>query len=186
MKKVILFALFAMLLFGGIQAYAKPAKAKKILVVYYSWSGNTRTMANQIHAVVGGDIAQIIPAKAYSNDYNTVVAQAKKEIKSNVHPAIKPMSVNPQDYDVIFVGTPNWWGTMAPPVATFLATHNLAGKVVIPFATNGGGGMQNCTTDIKKMCPHSTVLSGKSIYGRDVSTSASAVRSWLKGIAQLK
>ena len=105
-----------------------PAQKKgideKILVVYFSHSGNTRTVAEQITRSTGADLFEIQPQEAYPTDYHSVVDQAKKEINTNHRPALKNDVQDFDKYDIIFVGSPNWWSTIAPPVATFLERHD--------------------------------------------------------------
>jgi flavodoxin len=150
------------------QAAAVPSKGgektlsnsqnKKALVVYYSYTGNTRALAEQIRQSVDGDIFEIQPATPYSSDYDTVVNQGKKEVESGYKPPLKRKVDNLSSYEVIFVGTPIWWYTIAPPVATFLAESDLAGKTIIPFCTHGGYGAGHSLEDIKKLAPKSQVL----------------------------
>lgn len=153
---------------------------KKILVVYYSHSGNTRKLAKLIEQETGGTLCELLPEKAYPGDYNTVVEQAKKEIQAGFRPALKTEVKDFAAYDKVFVGTPNWWSTIAPPVATFLENYDLSEKNVAPFCTHGGGGAGHIEATIKKLCPNSTVLSALSVYG-DTAKSAQ-VESWLKKI----
>jgi len=144
-------------------------KTKKILVAYYSWSGNTREIASQIQKATGGDIVEIQPVVPYSSDYDTVTKQAKQEIESGYKPALKTKIDNINSYDVVFIGSPIWWGTIAPPVATFLSEYDLSGKTVVPFVTHGGGGQGRSFDDIAKLCPQSTILNGIDVFGRDTN-----------------
>lgn len=154
--------------------------SKKILVVYYSHSGNTRKLAKLIEQETGGTVCELLPEKAYPSDYNTVVEQAKKEILACFHPALKTEVKDLAFYDTVFVGTPNWWSTIAPPVATFLEGYDLSGKNVAPFCTHGGGGSGHIEATIKKLCPDSILLSILSVYG-DTAKGAQ-VGFWLKKI----
>ena len=101
----------------------------KALVVYYSWGGNTRVVAEKIKTQLGADIVEIVPETAYPTDYSECVAQARKETKADFRPAIKTKVENMKDYDVILVGTPNWCSTIAPPLATFLMENNFEGNI---------------------------------------------------------
>ena len=155
----------------------------KILVVYYSWSsnGNTRYMAQQIQDATGADIFEIIPVLAYPSDYNACVEQAKIEINSKHKPDIKGTVENFDAYDIIIVGSPNWWSTIAPPVATFLTNYDFEGKTIMPFMTHGGTRMGNAVNDIQELCPNATVTNGLPIQGesvRDEST-PSDIAKWL-------
>ena len=112
--------------------------AKK-LVVYYSWSnGNTKRIAEKLAEELGADIRQIDTAEPYKGSYDAVVDQGQEEVNRGYKPEIRPLDVDIKDYDVIAVGTPTWWYTMAPAVLTFLSSHDWSGKKVIPFMTNGG------------------------------------------------
>ena len=125
---------------------------KKILVAYYSWSGNTKEVAEAIHEKVGGDIYRIETEQTYPEEYRATTAQAKREINEGFRPTLKGKVNNISQYDIIFLGSPNWWGTIAPAVSTFLADNNLSGKTIIPFITHGGGGEQNTITDLTAQC----------------------------------
>jgi flavodoxin len=155
---------------------------KKILIAYFSRTGNTREMARQIQKATGGDIFEIIPLKPYPEAYQEVVAQAKKEIKAGFKPELKTKIKDINKYDIIFVGSPNWFSTIAPPVTAFLAAYDLSGKTVIPFVTHGGGGMANCEADVKKLCPKSTFLKGQAVNGRLVKNAQDKISEWLREI----
>ena len=112
---------------------------KKMLVVYYSWSnGNTKRIAEKLADEAGADLARIETVTPYQGSYNDVVSQGHREVQKGYMPEIKPLNADIDDYDVIAVGTPTWWYTMAPAVHTFLHSQNWKGKTVIPFMTNGG------------------------------------------------
>lgn len=112
---------------------------KKLLIVYYLWSnGNTERIAKKLQSIAGGDLLKIDTAVPYSGSYDDVVDQGQREVNQGYEPELKPLNVNPADYDVIAVGTPTWWYTMAPAVKTFLHKNTFAGKTVVPFMTNGG------------------------------------------------
>ena len=91
-------------------------------------------------AQTGADLLEIIPETPYSENYNTVVDQAKDEIRHGYHPTIKKDNVDLNSYDTVYLGSPIWWGTMAPPVMNFLSENDLDGKTILPFTTHGGGG----------------------------------------------
>ena len=111
----------------------------RMLVVYYSWSnGNTKRIAEQLAKEKHADLARIETVIPYPKDYNTTVDQGQREVEQGVEPQIRPLEKNVADYDVIAVGTPTWWYTMAPAVRTFLKENDFSGKTVIPFMTNGG------------------------------------------------
>jgi flavodoxin len=112
---------------------------KKMLVVYYSWSnGNTKRIAEKLADAAKADLVRIETKKPYEGSYNDVVSQGQREVQKGFMPKIQPLNADIDDYDVIAVGTPTWWYTMAPAVHTFLHSQSWKGKTVIPFMTNGG------------------------------------------------
>ena len=110
----------------------------KKLLVYYSYSGNTKKIADMIQEKIDCDVAVLDPVIPYSDDYQTVVDQAEEDIMSNFKPEIKPLNIDINNYDTIILGTPVWWYTYASPVRTFLNKYDLHEKNVIAFATNAG------------------------------------------------
>ena len=152
----------------------------KVLTVYYSHSGNTRECAKLIHQQAGGDIVEIIPVEPYPEDYDTVVDQAKRELQSGYKPALRNKVDNVESYDVILVGSPNWWNTVAPPVMTFLAAYDLSGKAIAPFITHEGTGLGRSAGDIAKLCPGATVLEGLAVRGGRVKGAEQEAAEWLR------
>jgi flavodoxin len=159
---------------------------KHILVAYFSYSGNTKVIAGKIHENVGGDIFEIKTVDPYPTDYNAVVDQAKKEQEQNYRPKLATKVDNINSYDVIFVGYPNWWGTMPMPVFSFLEQYNLSGKTIVPFCTNEGSGLGKSVDDIKKTCPQSTILEGLEVRGTKVNDANEDVSDWLRKIGMTK
>lgn len=155
---------------------------RKILIAYYSHSTNTKKIATMIQHKVGGTLCEIQPEVEYPIVYHAVVEQAKQEIQMGFYPAIKSKIENIEAYDTIFIGSPNWWSTVAPPIATFLKEHDLSGKVVIPFCTHGGGGTGSIERDIAKLCPKSTMRSVFSIYGDGGRDAEVHISKWLEKI----
>ena len=158
----------------------------KVLIAYYSWSGNTRVAAEQIRKITGGTLFEIKTAKPYPAEYDACVEQAKKECRSGFCPELASKAGDLAKYDVIFLGTPNWWSTMAPPVRTFLTTENLSGKTVIPFVTHGGGGMADCERDMRKISPKAWFVKGGAFSGSGIRSAEAAVKAWINQIATLQ
>lgn len=152
----------------------------KILIVYYTRTGNTENFANQIKKLVGGDLFRIETVDEYPPSYQEVLKVSKVEIDNKYKPPIKNLVENMDEYDIVFVGTPNWYSTMAPPVATFLSMHDLSEKTIIPFATHGGGGEARCLTDIREMSSQATVLEGIAFYGSQDETASNRILVWLR------
>ena len=155
---------------------------KKVLIVYFSWSGNTHTVAEYIHNTAGGTMARIIPENDYASDYDTVVDVAKQEKKDNVRPKFKDLGVNPEEYDVIFIGYPIWWYTLPMIMYTFFDTYDLSGKTIIPFNTHEGSDDSGTYKTIQELEPNATVLDGLAIRGNEVSTAEEQVKEWLSGL----
>ena len=153
--------------------------AGQVLIAYFSRSGNTRRIAKLIHQHVGGTLHEIQPEEPYPDSYHTTVDQAKKEIQAGYRPALQSTLDHVESYDIVFIGSPNWWDTIAPPVATFLSENDLSGKTIVPFCTHGGGGLGRIGQDIARLCPQSTVLSAFEIYGSGGASAQSRVSAWL-------
>lgn len=168
---------------GGSSGQPSSVGTSKILVAYFSQTGHTRTLANQIHDQAGGDLFEIVPSKAYTSDYNALTSQAQQEKNENYKPPLKTKVENIASYNVIFVGTPIWWGSISSPVRTFLSDYDFSGKTVIPFDTNEGSSMGSIVSDIKKLCPKATVQeNGLAVRDSDVDNSKNTVADWLKKI----
>lgn len=183
MKKTILTILIFILAAGFAFALTKGGLMdnKKVLVAYFSWSGNTKAIAEKLHQQVGGDIFEITPLTPYPNDYNeTAYGIAKEQHDKKIHPPIKNKDIS--SYDVIFVGTPAWWYTMAPPVMTFLEENNFEGKTIIPFITHGGGGKYNIANDMEQIAKGSKVLTPFVVYERGNSATEKELSDWLNNL----
>ena len=128
---------------------------KKILVVYFSHSGNTREIARQVQEATGADVFEIVPVDPYPTDYDAVVDQAKHELRTEYRPILKSNGPDLKAFDAIFVGSPNWWSTIAPPVMTWLSAHDLSGKTIVPFITHEGSRQAKSVQDVKRLriCP---------------------------------
>lgn len=168
-------------------ASSTPTEAEaKSLVVYFSWSGNTKNVANSIQSQTDSDIFEIIPATPYSDDYDTVVDLAQEEQRNDARPAISGEIENLEQYDVIYVGFPNWWGDMPMILYTFFDTYDLSGKTVALFCTSGGSGLSNTVNEVKSLEPGATVTAGLHIGSGSSSNPDNAVSEWLNDIGLAK
>lgn len=158
---------------------------KKILVTYFSRTGNTREIAMQIKSLTGGDIFEIRAVNLYPSDYEETKKVAMQELNSGYKPPLKN-KINIKPYDVIFIGYPIWWGTFPAPVRTFLSENDFSGKTIVPFCTHLGSGLGISIKDIRKLCPESTLLEGISVWGNDTKNSHSRISQWLKKINIIK
>lgn len=159
----------------------------KNLVVYYSWSnGNTKRIAEKLGQAIGADIVRIETVQPYSGSYDDVVSQGQREVNKGYKPQMQPLDVDINDYDVIAIGTPTWWYTMAPAVLTFLESEDWSGKTVIPFMTNGGW-PGHVIEDIKKCCRGARFLPAMEIKfdstgGDRLETPEKQIDAWIEEI----
>lgn len=156
------------------------------LVVYFSWFGNTRNVAEAIQTQTGSDLFEIVPKTPYSTDYDTVVNDAKVEQQNNARPEIAGGVENIEDYDTVYVGFPNWWGDMPMILYTFFDTYDISGKMVAPFCTSGGSGLSNTVNEVKALEPNATVTEGLHIGSGASGDPDSAVAQWLEKIGTLQ
>lgn len=160
----------------------EPSGDKKVLVVYFSHTGNTRTIAGYIHETVKSDLVEIETVDTYTDDYDTLLAQIREEVASEYCPPLTTKIGNISSYDVIFIGYPIWVETAAPPVRSFLTTHDLSGKTVVPFCTSGTSSAEASYRLVRSLCPQSTVLEGIQIRRGTYDTAYERVIAWLQKI----
>lgn len=164
--------------------------SKKTLVVYYSWScGNTEKIAEQLADACDADIARIETVVPYPEDYQETVDQGQREVNAGFMPEIENLEYNPADYDVIVIGTPTWWYTMAPAVKTFIAENDFSGKPVVALSTNGSW-PGNVTADIEDACAGASFgpaleVQFDSTGGDRQETPQSQVDAWIEQIRSL-
>lgn len=174
-----LFMLGTSHVFAQVTEGGNAMKTQKILIAYYSHSGNTKAVAEAIHEKIGGELFEITAEGEYPTDYHTMTVQARKEIKDGYRPKLLSQVDNIAQYDVIFLGSPNWWGTITPQVSSFLESYDLSGKKIIPFITHGGGGVQNTIANMTKQCQGCDVVQdGWDGYGR----STSGLSEWVESL----
>ena len=156
----------------------------RIAVIYFSWSkdGNTRFAAETIARKTDARLFEIKPEKPYSTDYKACCDEAKPECYGKQLRPIRPVEgLDLTQYDMIFIGTPNWWGTMAPPVRTFLSEHaaDFKGKALCLFQTNGGGGMQRCAQEFAELLPWHNLLPAQDFKGSTIRDNTSALENFV-------
>ena len=149
-------------------------------------TGNTEVIAKMIQDMTGGDLFHIEAVHAYPKDYTETTDVAKEEFRTNARPKLTRHSGSMASYDVIFLGYPNWWGTMPMPVFTFLEESDYSGKTIFPFCTHEGSGLGRSVSDIRKMCPKSTVREGLAIRGGEVKNAKNEVSGWLGELGMKK
>lgn len=158
------------------------ANGNKILVVYFTWGGNSRTLAGYARDITGGDIFEIVPAQPYPSQYRATTEQARKELDDNYLPAIKNQINNLSSYDTIILCYPNWWGTIPQIVKRFLQDNDFSGKTIAPICTHEGSRMGRSLTDIRALCPNSTITEGLDVRGGSVGGARNTVRDWINKI----
>lgn len=148
------------------------------LVVYYSYSGITRRLAEDIALITDGDLRELKPEKPYSFSYNTAVKEVREEIEKGYCPPLIQGAEAVENSEIVFIGSPNWLKTFAPPVLSFLRAVDLSGKTIIPFCTHGGGGFGRMIEDYKKECKNSIIRDGIALKG---DYSFDELKTWLDG-----
>jgi flavodoxin len=173
-----------------MEVYAQNQAGGKILVAYFSWSGNAKTLAGQIAEACGGDLFEIKTVTAYPDTYNACIEVAKQEQERNARPALSGSVPNMAQYGTVFLCYPNWWGTLPMGVFTFLEACDLSGKTLYPLVTHGGGRFGRSLDDIKKLCPRAVVGEGLSVSAFDrnpkdkpnISAPNRDITAWLRKI----
>ena len=144
--------------------------------------GNMQYMAMTIQEAIGGELFRIETTEEYPLEHETLVNQAKEEQNEDARPELATHIENVEQYDIIFLGYPNWWGDMPQPLYTFLEEYDFSGKTIIPFNSHGGSGFSNTIEEIKKLQPNATVKDdGLSISRNDVADSEQEITDWAKG-----
>lgn len=171
-------------------------KTEKVLVAFFSRAGenyavgyiekgNTHIVAEMIAEETGGTLFHIEPVTPYPEDYTECTQVAKKEKNENARPAVKG-NIKVEDYDVIFIGYPNWWGDMPMAVYTFIEKHDWTGKTVVPFCTHEGSGLSGTERKLKNACQGATVLKGLAIRGNTAQNARTQAKQiltkWLENL----
>jgi formylglycine-generating enzyme required for sulfatase activity/flavodoxin len=151
----------------------------KVLIVYFSWSGNTRGIAHQIQEMTGADIFEIELVTPYSSDYNTVLDQAQRDQNVQARPELANHVENMEQYGTIILGYPNWWASIPMPIASFLEAHDFAGKTILPFCSHGGGRFGQSLTAIAKLVPDATLAEALSVHYSGGPSLPDEILTWL-------
>lgn len=160
---------------------------RKVLIVSYSYTGNTHRMASVIRELTSGDWCEIYPRQPYPMDFQKRLQKVRKEVEKAYLPPLIQSFIRPKDYDVVFIGSPNWCGTIAPPMAAYLSKNNFSGKIVLPFFSHcgGGGGNGKLEMDVRRMCKGADVRNSLSLINDGGEKLKQSVCDWLSenGIA---
>lgn len=182
MKKLLIIALTAVCALCACVNKSTNASSvetdNKVLVLYYSQTGATKTIAEELQSRLNCDIAALEAVVPYDGDYDATIQRWMKE-RDSILPELKPLARDIADYDTIFLGFPIWGGSYALPMKTFLANNKLDGKVVVTFATFGSGGIVNATTDVATAQPNATVIKGYGVRNARISKAPAEIERFL-------
>ncbi len=142
--------------------------------------GNTEVAAGIIKELTGADLFKLEQLKPYARDYNECIAQAQADQRQDARPDLKSFPETLDEYDVIYLGYPNYWSTMPMAVFTFLEHFDFSGKTIKPFCTHEGSGLGSSLSDIKKLCPAAKVEKGLAIHGGSVKRSRKDIEKWVR------
>lgn len=154
--------------------------AQKKLVLYYSETGTTKTVAQELQKQLGADIESIEPVTPYSGNFQETIQRGQREMQSGETPELKPLKSKMADYDVIFIGYPIWFGTYANPIITLVKEQDFAGKIVVPFCTFGSGGLNTSSDALKKALPKANIVQGYGVRTARVAAAAKELDRFLK------
>lgn len=179
-RKTFIASLCSAAALGCLRAQGLAAQpGRKPLIVYFTWSGNTRGIAEKIRSATGADIAELELEKPYSRDYNTCLDEALSDQKKQARPKLKNRFKNLDDYDTVLLGYPNWWASIPMPIAAFLESYDFKSKSIIPFCSHGGGRLGQSVSAIAKLCPNSSIKTPLSVHYSGGSSLPREIRAWL-------
>ena len=179
--KLMLLAAVAMMVVTSCQnsLRAKKGKAPKMLVLYYSQTSNTKTVAQEIATRLHADIEEIALVEPYDTACQATIERCKADREKGILPEIKPLKSNVADYDVVFIGYPIWFGTYAPPIASLLNQIDLSGKRVVPFCTFGSGGLESSVKDLAAKLPDAEIRPGYGVRAARMTAVPKEVEDFL-------
>ena len=162
-----------------------PAASSGAMVIYFSCTGNTEAVAQEIARQTGAPLAKIVPEQPYTAedlDYGSDDCRANREMNDdNARPAISGTIDGLEDCDTLYIGFPIWWGSMPRILNTFFDTYDLSGKTILPFCTSGGSGISEAISAIRAAEPGADVRDGLRIAGNSADGCADEVAAWLDG-----
>ena len=164
----------------GPKKETQKEEAPKMLVLYYSQTGNTKAVAEEIANKLGADIEEITMLEPYDPDFQATIDRCMKDREQGILPEIQPVKADLANYDVIFLGFPVWFGTYAPPVITYLNNADLSGKKIVPFCTFGSGGLESSVKDLVAAEPGAEVLPGYGVRAARLEAMPKEVDNFLK------
>ena len=187
MKIMKFIVLTAVALMAVVSCTPKKQDSKaKVLVLYYSQTSNTKTVAQEIATRLNADIEEIALVEPYDTAFQATIDRCKADREKGILPEIKPLKSNVADYDTIFLGYPIWFGTYAPPIASLLEKVNLSGKWVMPFCTFGSGGLESSVKDLTEKQPNAKIMPGYGVRAARMDAVPKEVEQYLKSIGFIK
>lgn len=145
----------------------------------YVTKGNTQVIAEDIAAKTGAEMFQIEQQVPYAADYQTCIAEAKRDLQANARPALKALPDSLDQYDEIYLGYPIYWGDMPMAVYTFLESFDWNGNTIRPFCTHEGSGLGRTESKLKQAAPGAVIAPGLAVLGSSVGSAEGAVNGWL-------
>lgn len=179
MKRMKLMLTFAAVAMMAVSCCPKK-ETQKILVLYYSLTGNTKTVAEEIANRLGADIEEIVCVNPYDTNFQACIQRCMQEREQGVIPDIQPIKSDLSQYDIIFIGYPVWFGTYAPPVDKFLLNEDLSCKKIVPFCTFGSGGLESSIADLKDDEPYAEILPGYGVRAARLEAMPQEIDQFLK------
>ena len=158
---------------------------ERSLVLFYSWSGHTRRAARRIAEQAGADLAELHVEADYPSDYQGTLVRARREIAEKTRPRLCPLALDWAGYETVFLGTPNWCGTIAPPMDSFLYQVMPFEKNIVPFCTHGGGGAGRIAQEIARYCIGCDMLPMLALKDSDTASMEQRIGPWLKRVEQI-
>ena len=169
-----------LLLLIAVMTAVTTSYAQKMLVLYYSETGTTKTVAEELQKQLNADIESIEAVEPYSGNLQETIQRGQREMQSGEWPAIKPIQKKIADYDIIFLGYPIWFGTYANPIVTLIKENDFAGKTIVPFCSFGSGGLNTSTDALKKALPKATIKEGYGVRTARVAAAPKELDRFLK------
>lgn len=185
MRRKVVAALASLPLLGAGQSALSEEVApggSKVLVAYFSRSGNTRVVAGLLQRAQQADLFEIRLANAYPEDYLKTVEQARQERDSSIEPELATHVANMPNYDVVFLGFPIWGETTPPVIRSFLSTHDLADKIVVPFITHGGYGVGSSYQVLARHAPKAVLREGFEMQADQERKTMEQVNDWFNSL----
>lgn len=179
MKKYFAYMLAALSLVACTTKKTEEAPDSKVLVLYFSQTGATKSVAEEIQKQLGADIEAIEAEVPYDGDFGATIARFQQEMTSGETPAIKPIKANLDQYETIFLGYPVWGGTYANPIATLVKEQTFEGKKVVPFCTFGSGGLNTSVEALKAALPKANVVDGYGVRNARVASAPAELNRFL-------